>query len=106
MNRIGGDGNRLPRPDEVMYAYPKLRSVIKNAGAQMLGHGIRTYRRKLVSGPDEAARTLNPGTNAVAAGEVPAQDRRQDADPGVGATCGKQIAARERTTWLRIAVGA
>src|ERR1700739_3307780 len=65
MNRIGGDENRLPRPDEVMYAYPKLRSVIKNAGAQMVGYGIRTYRRELVIGPDEATRTLNPGTKAV-----------------------------------------
>src|SRR5882757_7450620 len=106
MNRIGRDGNRLPRPDEVIYANPKLRSEIKNAGAQMVGHGIRTYRRELVRGPDETARTLNPGTITVIPGEVPAQDRRRDADPGVGTTRGKQVAARERAAWLLITIGA
>src|SRR5882757_2285053 len=102
MNRVGGDGNRLPRPEEVMYANPKLRSVIENAGAQMVGHGVRTYRRELVRGPDETARALNPGSIAMIAGEVPAQNGWRDADPGVSATGGKQVRARERAAGLLI----
>ena len=64
MNRIGGDGDRLPRLDEIMDPHPKLRGEIKNAGAEMPGHGIRTYGREFVIGPDKAARTLNPGSKS------------------------------------------
>src|SRR5580704_19741912 len=42
----------------------------------------------------------------MAAAQVPAQDGGRDADPGVSAPGGKQVAASQRTTWLLVAIRA
>ena len=71
----------------------ELRRVIENAGTQMPGNRIGTYGRELVIGPDEAPRTLNPGQEATAWGQVPTQDQRRDTHPGIGASRRKEIRA-------------
>ena len=93
MHRIRGNGDRLLWLDEVMDAQTELWGVVENTGPQMIGHGVRPDGWKFVIGPDETTRTLNPGQKVMAATEVPAQNGRRDADPGISAASGKQVAA-------------
>src|SRR3984885_972513 len=89
-----------------MDAQTELRGVVENTGAQMIGYGVGPDGWEFVIGPDETARTLNPGQKAASTTEVPAQDDRRDAQAGISPTGGEQVAATQRYAGFLIAVGA